>query len=247
MLRQGLSCSCWPRPDDARPCTPQSCDWRCRACRIHGRPFYSHGDLQYLEYGTGPLVAELDRLWRAKGTMRGGSAPEAAGDDGGRLAGFAAHRLCLARALGGAAVRCQPPATQRGGELGRCRSSSGAGKEAFGDGSDGLPLDLGLEAQQFDRATSSSRSRSMMRSRACSMRAKSSAPIGPWRWRTGALNHARMPAANAKGRKLGQRGSPARSLLATGASCRNASTDGPSSSRTCEPARERRGLPAATT
>ena len=28
---------------------------------------------------------------------------------------------------------------------------SGAGKEAFGDGSDRLVLDLGLEAQQLDR------------------------------------------------------------------------------------------------
>jgi hypothetical protein len=35
---------------------PQTCDWRCRACRIHGRPFYSHGDLQYLERGTRPLA-----------------------------------------------------------------------------------------------------------------------------------------------------------------------------------------------
>jgi hypothetical protein len=25
-------------------------------------PFYSHGDLQYLEHGTGPLATELDRL-----------------------------------------------------------------------------------------------------------------------------------------------------------------------------------------
>jgi hypothetical protein len=38
-------------------------------------PFYSHADLQYLEHGTGPLAAELDRLWQAKGTMRGGTAP----------------------------------------------------------------------------------------------------------------------------------------------------------------------------
>ena len=60
---------------------PQTCDWRCRACRIHGRPFYSHGDLQYLEHGTGPLAAELDRLWQAKGTMKGGTAPDAAGHD----------------------------------------------------------------------------------------------------------------------------------------------------------------------
>ncbi len=72
-IGKGCRCSCWPRPDDARPCTPQTCDWRCRACRVHGRPFYSDGDVQYLEHGTGPLVAELDRLWRAKGTMRGGT------------------------------------------------------------------------------------------------------------------------------------------------------------------------------
>ena len=71
-------CSCWPKPDDPRPCTPQTCDRGCRACRIHGRPFYSHGDLQYLEHGTGPLATELDRLWRTKGTMRGGTAPHSA-------------------------------------------------------------------------------------------------------------------------------------------------------------------------
>ena len=71
-------CTCWPKPDDARPCTPQTCDWRCQACRIHGRPFYSHGDLQYLEHGTGPLAAELDRLWQAKGTMKGGTARQVA-------------------------------------------------------------------------------------------------------------------------------------------------------------------------
>jgi hypothetical protein len=46
---------------------PQTCDWRCRACRIHGQPFYSHGDLQYLKHDSGPLVADLDRLWQAKG------------------------------------------------------------------------------------------------------------------------------------------------------------------------------------
>jgi hypothetical protein len=67
-------CTCWPKPDDPRPCTPQTCDWRCRACQVQGRPFYSHGDLEYLEHGTGPLVAELDRLWQAKGTMKGGTA-----------------------------------------------------------------------------------------------------------------------------------------------------------------------------
>jgi len=72
-IDKGRRCTCWPRPDDARPCTPQTCDWRCRACRVHGRPFYSNSDLQYLEHGTGPLAAELDRLWRAKGTMRGGT------------------------------------------------------------------------------------------------------------------------------------------------------------------------------
>jgi hypothetical protein len=79
---KGCNCNCWPKPDDARPCTPQTCDWRCRACRIHGRPFYSRVELQYLEHGTGPLAAELDRLWRAKGTMKGGTAREGAGHDG---------------------------------------------------------------------------------------------------------------------------------------------------------------------
>jgi hypothetical protein len=75
-------CTCWPTPGDARPCTPQTCDWRCLACRIHGRPFYSRGDLQYLEHGTGPMAAELDRLWQAKGTMKGGTARQEAGHDG---------------------------------------------------------------------------------------------------------------------------------------------------------------------
>ena len=80
-MDKGRSCTCWPKPDDARPCTPQTCDWRCRACRIHGRPFYSHGDLQYLEHGTGPMAAELDRLWRAKGTMKGGTTRQGARHD----------------------------------------------------------------------------------------------------------------------------------------------------------------------
>jgi hypothetical protein len=87
---KGCKCSCWPKPDDARPCTPQSCDWRCRACRIHGRPFYSHGDLQYLEHGTGPLAVELARLWRAKGTMKGGTAREGACHDGDDVTGWRA-------------------------------------------------------------------------------------------------------------------------------------------------------------
>jgi hypothetical protein len=75
-------CSCWPKPDDARPCTPQTCDWRCRACRAYGRPFYSRGDLHYLEHGTGPLAAELDRLWRAKGVAKRRTGRDAAGHDG---------------------------------------------------------------------------------------------------------------------------------------------------------------------
>jgi len=69
-IDKGRSCTCWPKPNDPRPCTPQTCDWRCRACRVHGRPFYSHGDLQYLEHGTGPLVAELDRLWWVRGPAK---------------------------------------------------------------------------------------------------------------------------------------------------------------------------------
>jgi hypothetical protein len=81
VIDKGRSCTCWPKPDDARPCTPQTCDWRCRACRIHGRPFYSRSDLLYLEHGTGPMAAELDRLWQAKGTMKGGTARDEAGHD----------------------------------------------------------------------------------------------------------------------------------------------------------------------
>jgi hypothetical protein len=81
-LDKGHHCSCWPKPDDARPCTPQTCDWRCRACSIHGRAFYSHGDLQYLEHGTGPLAAELERLWRAKGVAKRRTGREGGGHDG---------------------------------------------------------------------------------------------------------------------------------------------------------------------
>ena len=81
-LGKARRCTCWPTPDDTGPCTPQTCDGRCLACRIHGRPFYSYGDLQYLEHGTGPLAAELDRLWRAKGTMKGGTARVGRGGDG---------------------------------------------------------------------------------------------------------------------------------------------------------------------
>ena len=59
----GYKCSCWPKPD-ARP---YPADLRLALSGVpYPRPaFYSHGDLQYLEHGTGPLVAELDRLWRA--------------------------------------------------------------------------------------------------------------------------------------------------------------------------------------
>jgi hypothetical protein len=81
-LDKGYKCSCWPKPDDARPCTPQTCDWRCRACRVHGQPFYSHGDLLYLEHGTGPLAAELDRLWRVRGAGKRRTIREASCHDG---------------------------------------------------------------------------------------------------------------------------------------------------------------------
>ena len=77
-IGKGYKCTCWPKPDDPCPCTPQTCDWRCRACRSHGQPFYSHSDVQYLEHGTGPMAAELNRLWHAKGTMKGGTAREGA-------------------------------------------------------------------------------------------------------------------------------------------------------------------------
>jgi hypothetical protein len=81
-IDKARSCSCWPKPDDPCPCTPQTCDWRCRACRSYGRPFYSRADVQYLEHGTGSLAAELERLWRAKGTIKGGTTREEHGGDG---------------------------------------------------------------------------------------------------------------------------------------------------------------------
>jgi hypothetical protein len=81
-LDKGRNCTCWPRSDDPRPCTPQTCDPRCRACRSHGRPFYSHGDLLYLEHGTGPLAAELDRLWRVRAAGKRRTERDAARHDG---------------------------------------------------------------------------------------------------------------------------------------------------------------------
>ena len=96
---KGHTCTCWPKPDVPCPCTPQTCDWRCRACRSYGRPFYSRDDLQYLEHGTGPLAAELARLWRAKGAMKSRPGREEAGDEADgwqavprRAAGLAARR-----------------------------------------------------------------------------------------------------------------------------------------------------------
>jgi hypothetical protein len=79
---KGHTCTCWPRPDDSCPCTPETCDWRCRACRSYGRPFYSRDDLRYLEHGAGPLAAELERLWRAKGAGKRHTVRATAGHDG---------------------------------------------------------------------------------------------------------------------------------------------------------------------
>jgi len=103
-LNKGYTCSCWPKPNDPRPCTPQTCDWRCRACRSHGRPFYSHGDLQYLEHGSGPMAAELDRLWRVRGTGKRRTLPEAARHDGD-------GRRALPRGAAGQAPRRPPSRT----------------------------------------------------------------------------------------------------------------------------------------
>ena len=96
---KGHTCTCWPKPDDSSPCTPRTCDWRCRACRSYGRPFYSRDDLQYLEHGTGPLATELARLWQARGAMKRRPAGEDAGDESDgwravprRAAGLAAGR-----------------------------------------------------------------------------------------------------------------------------------------------------------
>ena len=81
-IHKSRRCTCWPKPNDPRPCTPQTCDPRCRACRIHGQPFYSHGNLQYLEHGTGPMAAELDRLWWVRGTGKRRTARAGCGHGG---------------------------------------------------------------------------------------------------------------------------------------------------------------------
>jgi hypothetical protein len=99
--RQGPQVQLLAQPDDPCPCTPQTCDWRCRACRVHGRPFYSHGDLQYLEHGTGPLAAELSRLrWvRVTGKRRTARKGGGHGVDGWQA---------LPRGAAGLAPRCPP-------------------------------------------------------------------------------------------------------------------------------------------
>jgi hypothetical protein len=80
-IDKGHTCRCWPKPDDPRPCTPQTCDWSCRACRLHGRPFYGQAELRYLEDGSGPLAAELERLWRVRGAGRRRTVRTAASSD----------------------------------------------------------------------------------------------------------------------------------------------------------------------
>ena len=83
-LGKGHTCTGWPRPGDSSLCTLRPAIWGCRACHSYGRPFYGHDELQFLEHGTGPLAAELARLWRARGPMkdrpaRGGADDEIAG------------------------------------------------------------------------------------------------------------------------------------------------------------------------
>jgi hypothetical protein len=46
---------------------PQTCDWRWRACRVHGRSAAMATCSTWREHGTAPLAVELDRLGRAKG------------------------------------------------------------------------------------------------------------------------------------------------------------------------------------
>jgi hypothetical protein len=126
---KGHTCTCWPKPDDSCPCTPQTCDWRCRACRIYGRPFYSRADLQYLEHGTGPLAAELARLWRAKGAMKGRPARERAGDevDGWRALPRGAAGLASRRGSSRTVTDLYYPSLQDG-PLGRDKPNDGRGQ-----------------------------------------------------------------------------------------------------------------------
>src|SRR5215207_10281536 len=74
------------RTPDAESPTSGACLARA-ACgprgrsRIHGRPFYNHAELQYLEHGTGALAPELERLWRVRGAGRRRTMRAAAGSD----------------------------------------------------------------------------------------------------------------------------------------------------------------------
>ena len=123
------TCTCWPKPDDSSPCTPQTCDWRCRACRIYARPFYSRDDLQYLEHGTGPLAAELNRLWRAKEAQKGRPVREGAGDemDGWRALPRGADGLASRRRSSRTVTDLYYPGLQDG-PLGRDKPNDGGGQ-----------------------------------------------------------------------------------------------------------------------
>jgi hypothetical protein len=67
-----------------RPTSVQPADLRLAMPGVpHPRPaVLRHGELQYLEHGTGPLAAELDRLWRVRGAGKRRTVRKAAGHDG---------------------------------------------------------------------------------------------------------------------------------------------------------------------
>jgi hypothetical protein len=77
-IGKGRRCTCWPRPDDARAPRRPATGAAGRAWTVAGRSTATAATCSYLEHGSGPLAGELDRLWRAKGTMRGGIVRERA-------------------------------------------------------------------------------------------------------------------------------------------------------------------------
>jgi hypothetical protein len=90
-----------PRPDDPRPCTPQTCDWRCRADRVHGPAVLQPRRPAVPGARHRPLAAELNRLWRVRVT---GKRRTARKEGGHGVDGWQA----LPQGAAGLAPRCPP-------------------------------------------------------------------------------------------------------------------------------------------
>jgi hypothetical protein len=85
-IDQAQHCTCWGGAGQPQtPCTPSTCQRdRCKGCRAAGKPWYSPGEVRWLETGQGlpaDVVAELERLWRTS-SIGSRTAPPADRDRG---------------------------------------------------------------------------------------------------------------------------------------------------------------------